>query len=274
MLIDWFTVGAQLINFLVLVWLMKRFLYGPILAAIDAREEHVASELADAEAKRAEAQEQRVAFEEKNEAFDQERTALLSQARAAAKAEGLKLEDVARERASALAARRQEALNNEAHDLAGAIAHRTRDEVFAIARKTLTDLADGSLEERICEAFIRRLRQMDDEARDNLRGAAANTSAVVRSAFELPPTQRAAVQEAINDVFGAEVQVRYACAPDVVAGIELAANGQMVSWSIGDYLGALQKSIGELIGEQAASPPERPSGSEADPEEVADARAA
>ena len=54
MLIDWFTVGAQTINFLILVWLMKRFLYKPILHAIDAREERIAKELADADAKKAE----------------------------------------------------------------------------------------------------------------------------------------------------------------------------------------------------------------------------
>ena len=42
MLIDWFTVAAQALNFLILVWLMKRFLYKPILHAIDAREERIA----------------------------------------------------------------------------------------------------------------------------------------------------------------------------------------------------------------------------------------
>ena len=52
MLIDWFTVGAQALNFLILVWLMKRFLYKPILDAIDAREDRVAAELADADASR------------------------------------------------------------------------------------------------------------------------------------------------------------------------------------------------------------------------------
>ena len=38
MKINWFTVIAQLVNFLILVWLMKRFLYKPILNAIDERE--------------------------------------------------------------------------------------------------------------------------------------------------------------------------------------------------------------------------------------------
>ena len=37
MLIDWFTVGAQALNFLILIWLLKRFLYRPVLAAIEAR---------------------------------------------------------------------------------------------------------------------------------------------------------------------------------------------------------------------------------------------
>jgi F-type H+-transporting ATPase subunit b len=55
MLIDWFTVGAQAINFIILVWLLKRFLYKPILDAVDAREKRVATELADADAKKAEA---------------------------------------------------------------------------------------------------------------------------------------------------------------------------------------------------------------------------
>jgi len=49
MLIDWFTVGAQIVNFLILVWLLKHFLYKPILDAIDAREKKIAAELADAE---------------------------------------------------------------------------------------------------------------------------------------------------------------------------------------------------------------------------------
>ena len=55
--IDWFTVVAQAINFLILVWLLKRFLYKPILHAIDEREKGIAAQLAQAEAKKAEAPE-------------------------------------------------------------------------------------------------------------------------------------------------------------------------------------------------------------------------
>src|ERR1022692_4569833 len=80
MLIDWFTVGAQALNFLILVWLMRRFLYQPILHAIDEREKHVATELANADAKKAEAQKEHDEFQRKNAEFDQQRAALLSKA--------------------------------------------------------------------------------------------------------------------------------------------------------------------------------------------------
>src|SRR5665811_2539985 len=87
MLIDWFTIGAQALNFLILVWLLKHFLYKPILNAIDAREKRIAKELADADAKKAEAQKEHDEFQHKNEEFDQQRAALLSKAKEDAQAE-------------------------------------------------------------------------------------------------------------------------------------------------------------------------------------------
>jgi F-type H+-transporting ATPase subunit b len=81
MLIDWFTVGAQVLNFLILVWLLKHFLYKPILNAIDAREKRIAAELADADAKKTEAQKERDDFQNKNKAFDEQRSALSARPR-------------------------------------------------------------------------------------------------------------------------------------------------------------------------------------------------
>src|SRR5580693_1866505 len=117
MLIDWFTVGAQALNFLILVWLLKRFLYKPILNAIDAREKRIATELADADAKKAEAQKERDEFLRKNQEFDQQRAALLNKATDEAKAERQRLLDEVRKDADALRAKREEAMRNEQRGL-------------------------------------------------------------------------------------------------------------------------------------------------------------
>ena len=253
MLIDWFTVGAQVVNFLILVWLLKRFLYQPILNAIDAREERIAAELADADAKKAEAQEERDGFRRKNEEFDRRRAALLSEATDEAKAERRRLLDEARGAADALRAKQQETLKRDAQSLHQALTRRTRREVFAIARKALTDLATTSLEERMGEVFTRRLREMDGGAKEGLAEAlkTASEPALVRSAFDLPAEQRAKIQNALNETFSAAIQLRFETAPDLIGGIELTTNGRKVAWSIADYLASLEKGVDELLGEHS-----------------------
>ena len=252
MLIDWFTVVAQVVNFLILVWLLKRFLYKPILNAIDEREKRIAKELADADAKKAEAQAERDEFQNKNEEFDKQRAALLEKATDEAKTERKRLFAEARQAADLLSAKRQETLRNDAHNLNQAISRRAQQEVFAIARKALADLAGASLEERMGEIFIQRLRDMDSQAKAGLAEAlkTAPDPALVRSAFELPAAQQAAIQNALNEIFSAEIRVRFETAPDLISGIELSAGGHKIAWSIAGYLLSLKKGVDELLKEK------------------------
>jgi len=171
MLIDWFTVGAQVINFLILVWLLKRFLYHPILDAIDAREKGIAVRLADAQAKETEATREREAFQRKNADFDAARAALLSDATAAAATERQRLLDAAREAATALGAKRQERLLRDAQALQQEIGQRMQQEVFALARKVLADLAGAPLEAQMVSVFTERLAALGGDDKDTLQRA-------------------------------------------------------------------------------------------------------
>ena len=272
MLIDWFTAGAQALNFLILVWLLKRYLYKPIRHAIDEREKRIAAELANADAKKAAAQKEHDEFQRKNAEFDQQRAALLSKATDEAQAERQRLLDDARKAAAAWSSKRQETLRNEEHTLHQAVRRRTQQEVFAIARKALTDLATTSLEERLGEVFTRRLREMDDKAKEGL-GAVLKTAsdpAVVRSTFDLPVEQRAAIQNALNETFSAEIRVRFETAPDLISGIELATDGQKVAWSIADYLASLEKGVAEVLNakDQRGAKPEPKPGSKPEVQEA------
>jgi F-type H+-transporting ATPase subunit b len=249
MLIDWFTVGAQALNFLVLVWLLKHFLYKPIRDAIDARAKGIASTLADADAKTKEAQKQHDDFDAKNKAFDEQRAALFSKATDDAGAEHDRLIGDAHKEADGLRASQAAALKDEMTSLGKEITRTAAGEVFAIARKTLADLATASLEERIGAVFTSRLGQMSSETKLKLGEALKSSKdpAVVQSAFEMPAEQRATIQNALNEAFFADVRVRFVSVPDQVCGIELTANGQKVGWSIAEYLTSLDRRVGELL---------------------------
>jgi F-type H+-transporting ATPase subunit b len=268
-LIDWFTVIAQIINFLILVWLLKRVLYQPILNALDARERRIAAALADADARKSEAEDERRAFQQKNDELDQQRAELLRQALDEARGERERLVSTAHQDALELRAKQEKALKLEYHNLDQAIARQTSAEVFAIARKVLADMANIPLEAQMMEAFIKRLRELSGEEKAQLVLAvrepvlkspaiAANETlvpgVVVRSMFELSSAQQNMIKAALGDILDKEVslgvqgvQIRFATRPDLISGVELIMNGYKLAWNVADYLASLEKAVGEVL---------------------------
>ena len=243
MLIDWFTVIAQMLNFLILVWLLKRFLYAPILNALDAREKRIAAELAGAAEKQAEAHAERETYRRNNEALEGQRDELLRQATAEAAALREKLMAEARSDAESLQAKNRQQINDEYQSLTREIARRTQASVFAIAKKTLADLADADLEERMVNVFIKRLEAMDDEEKQRL--SVMLSSVLVKSAFELPKPLRARIEEAVREFTAAGIS--YEIVPELASGIELIVHGQKIAWSINDHLSLLEQEVNALF---------------------------
>ena len=241
MLIDWFTVAAQAANFLILVWLLKRFLYAPILNAIAVREKRIADELATATQKMHEAETEREAYRNKNAELEAQRAGILTQAKTDAEALRQQLMDAARTDADSLRTKQQQQVNDEYQALTKEIARRTQAEVFAIAKKTLQDLAGTRLEDRMVEVFVTRLQALDQEEKQRL--SVMLSSVLVRSAFEL--SQRAAIENAIREFTAASID--YEVVPELISGIELIVHGQKIAWSVNDHLRSLENDVNALL---------------------------
>ena len=253
MLIDWFTVGAQVLNFLILVGLLKRFLYGPIVTAIDVREKAIAAEVATAAAKKAEAGKESEEFKQKNADFDRDRVALMGKVKGESEIERHRLLDEGRKDSEMVGAKRLAAMLTEQQGLNEQLHFRVQAEVFAITRKVLADLATVSLEDRMVEVLTRKLRDMKAAAKEAFASALNGSSepANVRSAFELAADQRVALQLALREAFSTDVRVRFETAASLVCGIEVTSGGQKIAWSIAEYLASLETSVTDLFKDQA-----------------------
>ena len=262
--IDWFTVAAQAINFLLLVWLMKRFLYKPVLRAIDAREKRIEEQLADARAQKIEALEEKEEFQRKNEIFDQERTELMNAAAEEAKSEKMRLLEEARASAEELQAKWREGLEKDASRLEEDFQSRVRKDVFFIVRKTLSDLAGEELEGKIIDLFLRRLEAMDEETRTSLAPVSKDPdeSVQLRTAFPLTEKQQKRIAQEVKRLFDLKGEPKFTVEEDLLAGIELSAKGQKISWTIDDYLLSLRESVEDLMKAGKKAPP---SGSDSAP---------
>jgi F-type H+-transporting ATPase subunit b len=246
-LIDWFTVAAQTLNFLILVWLMKRVLYRPIMNAIEARDKLVAAQLTDAAAREGSAQKAEEEFKRRNLEFDRDRAMLMGKAVEAARTENTRLTEAARVTAESLRNGQRVSLENEAADFTRASGRRISEGFFVLARRALRDLASTGLEEQVGAVFCRRLRAMNAADRSALGAAidAVRDSVEIRSAFELPSSVRASLQIAIDETFGHPVALCFAVTSELIVGIELTAGGRRVGWSLDEYLQALQRSVGD-----------------------------
>jgi F-type H+-transporting ATPase subunit b len=252
MLFDWFTIGAQILNFVVLVWLMKHFLYRPILHAIDAREKLIADELASAKATKADAQKEHDEFLKKNQDYDKRSAALLAQAAAAAKVEGEKFIENAKKDSETLSLKLHESLQNEEQSLHQAIVQRAQDEIFLIARKTLSDLAGLNVEQCIVDVFNHRLKELNEKEKELLISNArvTNSPMIVRTAFNLLPAQQTTTEACIKEIFGNQVKIQFEVLPGLISGIVLFFNEKKITWCIDDYLGSLQSAVKDVLQEK------------------------
>jgi F-type H+-transporting ATPase subunit b len=257
--INWFTVIAQALNFLILVWLLKKFLYKPILNAVNEREKKITDQLKDADAQKATAQKEKEDFQKKNEDFDSKKKALLYKAVADANVEKKQLMDSAKETANALGATMEKAFKEQQNQDKKELSQNTQEHVFAITRKALTDLASVSLETQTVDIFIHHLKAATDTEKQQFIDAfKANSNAIlIKSAFALSEKQQGNLTDAVNEVLDTKTTLQFKIAPEIISGIELSTNGYKMAWSFSEYLSALQKNSSKEIKDNITPQPEK-----------------
>ncbi|KKN12630.1 hypothetical protein LCGC14_1014560 [marine sediment metagenome] len=257
MLIDWFTVAAQILNFLVLVWLLKRFLYNPILNAVDAREEHIETQIKQADELKQQAEEARTTFESKAMAFDtsqQQRLDALDKDIEQQRQDRL---NTVREEAQQLEEKLKQGRDNQQRSLSKQLTIDIQNEVFAIAEKTLMDLADTSLQDKMTTQFIKQLQAYNNSelVEFNQSLAISNEPLMVHSAMPLSESQCQDIEQAVKGIFELNKPIAFLIKPELIAGIALFSDGQKIAWSINDYLKSLSDSIANSF--QSANKPQQ-----------------
>jgi len=248
MQIDWLTVAAQIVNFLVLVWLLQHFLYGPITKAMQRREARIADRLDDAEKKRKAAEEEARSYREKQEELEEARNELMREARDAAAEKRRTLEHDARAEIDERKRGWLEQLAAERRSFAEDLRRRSADAFYAVARRALGDLADAELEAQIVRSFMRQLDTLDDETLEKIKAAVGKDGdVVVESRFALDSKLERQLTRAVHERFGSDLDVDYQKAEGLDVGIALVAGSQQVAWTIDHYLDDLERAVDEEL---------------------------
>ncbi len=249
MQVDWFTVGAQIVNFLILVFLLKRFLYGPVIRAMDARQKKVTDRLREAEEREEAADERQRELEEKRRDLDRRREDMLDEARQSAEGRRRELLVEIREETEAHRERWRRELDQERETFLRELRSETASWVARAARRALRDLASAELEAQMISVLQKRIGELDTSQREQLIEAARSSEEpfALVTTFELGEEQREALRSTLEDVLDASIELRFAESADLVCGVELRTPSTVVSWSVDAFTDDLAERIDERL---------------------------
>jgi F-type H+-transporting ATPase subunit b len=227
MTIDWWTLGIQTVNVVILVWLLGRFFWRPLAAMIEQRRASAQGILAEAEAKRREATAALAEIEARRGGFAQEREAILAAAHdAAERATTARLAEAATE-AAALENAARAAIAREKAATDKAWAERASHLAVAIAERLAARLDGPAVRDAFLDWLLDEIRRLPEPARRAMAADGAALEAV--SATPLEPSDQERYRARIVEALGAHAQIAFTADPALIAGLELRGPHLVVS---------------------------------------------
>ena len=245
MQLDGFTLIAQIVNFLILVYLLKRFLYKPIIDAMDRREAGIAQQLAQAEQLEQEARAERQRFEQETQQLAARRQDLINQAQAEADEQRQTLLEFARREVEQTRQQWFDELSREREQFLQALRRELGTELCALTRRTLADMADSELQDQIIAVFLRRLQTLSDAQRQVLLDGASELS--ISTALELDPAQQERLRSGLSQILGDSLKVQFTQQADLICGLVLRTPSGELGWDVNDYLQELADRLRERV---------------------------
>lgn len=243
--IDWFTVSAQIINFLILLWLLKRFLYRPILNAVERREESIAQKIKKAEEQCAAAQKMKEEYEHLLYQWQQNREQKLFALEEELKHEKIKLIQETKDTYENLKRTQKEMALREFDALSLELGEKIQKEVLSIVRNVLKDLACQKLEDQMIEAFIAKIKKMDHESFCVFKNTMIQNKNELffRTAFTLEEKKQKEMSLLINQIFAVDLTLFFEAHEGLIGGVELVVPGYKISWNTEDYLQKIEDKL-------------------------------
>lgn len=251
MQLDWFTFLAQIVNFLILLFLLQRFLYGPIIKAMEKREKNIADRMNEARSKLAEAERDAEDYRAKKREFEQEKSDLMEKSRNEADNYRKDLMHRAREEVDKIEKNWHEAIMREQSTFMHDLSQRVESQILAIARRLIRDLANTEIERQAILVFFERMKELKAEEWETVSSMVKESEKkmTIRTRFEIDEEWRKELVEILKKQFGEDVKPLFETSSELGFGIEIRVGGRKLAWTLDSYLGMLEERISDALEE-------------------------
>ncbi len=251
MVIDLFTVIAQIINFLILVFLLKKFLFNKIIGIIDERENKISEQLSNAEKQERATQEELEKQREIREKMEQEWDDNMAKIKKEVQAKRQDMMKEARQSANQTQEEWKKAMLKQRDAFLQELRYLSCRQVCQVSKKVLADLANERLESHLISSFLERLDslQKNKEQGFKLSELSGEEKVEIYTAFQLQKKDKEKITEKIKNLTNNQVDIIFKESNDLICGIELRSEGKKIAWSIESYLDVLDRRLKEMFEE-------------------------
>lgn len=246
MQIDWLTVGAQWINFLILMWLLQRFLYHPIINAMDKRQHTIDARLEEAAQKTRQAEQDAESYRNKLSELEAHRSVLMAAAREAADTERERLVTEARAEIETLSQQWRQEIEREKAEYKQQLRQDLGSLVAATARRALLDLTSLSLEQALLDNFLTRLQNLP-AAEKRLLTESAQGQLTLASSAALDKQTRDRLTTDLGNILDADLSFNFEPLPESSCGLMLIAPAYTLEWRLERYFEELETGLANRL---------------------------
>jgi len=251
--IDWFTVIAQVINFAILLVILKYTLFDRIVRVMDEREHRIEQRLQDAQKEQQNAQQKADELQRKNDELDEKRDEMIAEIKNDVEQRREKLLGDARDDVDRYKTQWVQAVNRERESFLQKLQHQTGEHLFSLIRSIMRELGDDDAQKKVVDVFMNRLQTIEQEDVDTIVESAGKHPFRIISSFSIPDDMREEIKEIIGSRFQFRKNIKFSVAEDMVYGVELRIDGRKLSWTLEGYLEALKDRLA-LAFEQLEEP--------------------
>jgi len=225
--------------------------------AMDDREKRIALRLQEAKELKTEAEKEIESYQKNIQELSQKRESLLTEARKEAQTVSEELIKKARSEVNESKDKWYEEIERQKKIFLVDLRRRSGENIYAIIRRVLQDLANDELEIHIINTFIKRLETMGEKEKEAIKGfiQKPQEEIIIKSSFAIPGTLPERIKGAILDQIGNEAKIRFVIEPDLLSGIQLHTSDRQISWSLGSYLDTLEEDISRSFDQRGKEEP-------------------
>lgn len=248
---SWVTFFAQIINLFLLVWLLKKFLYHPILSVIEKRQAYIEDKVKKADEAVKSAQKQEEKLNKQARLWEKEKQKRLDEL-------DTELENYRHEKhmaiereASDLRQKMQDALNRESASMQLEIRDMMAENFLNLSQKVLTDLSQLSPLEQAVALFCQKVSNLSKAETKSIRDVLKRKKQIsISTSSELTVKEQKKLSQFLTEHFG-EADIAYRIDPNLILGIEALIGETVLEWNLKSYLdhfeGNLNAALSGLI---------------------------